>query len=271
MQHDPSDWLARRRVGAARHPEANALHIYLLDADDELAQQFDVRLRLAVRQGTTIRVLDAPAGGCELGPALDRVRDGFGLLLIDGLVVRETALGGRAAAELLGAGDLLQGPGGRDEAMLEREERWRALWPARFGLLDAEFAERVRPWPQITRAILRRAGRRAAELNEVRAISSHPRLEVRLDLLFWHLAARWGRVEPGGIRLTLPLTHRLLGELVAAERPSICNALSRLSAAGLVTGPTGDWHLVGACGEHLRALLEDPVPLSARSGAAKWH
>ena len=53
----------------------------------------------------------------------------------------------------------------------------------------------------------------------MRAIACQPRLEVRLVLFFWHLAARWGRVEPNGIRLTLPLTHRLLGQLVAAERP----------------------------------------------------
>ena len=74
----------------------------------------------------------------------------------------------------------------------------------------------------------------------LRAITSQPRLEVRLVLLLWHLAARWGRVEPSGVRLSLPLTHRLLGQLVAAERPSISHALKRLAQAGLVTGATDD-------------------------------
>ncbi len=76
-----------------------------------------------------------------------------------------------------------------------------------------------------------------------------------VDLLFWHLAARWGRVEPSGIRLTLPLTHRLLGQLVAAERPSISHALGRLSHAGLVTGNPGDWHLHGSVDSHLESLV----------------
>ena len=122
------------------------------------------------------------------------------------------------------------------------------------ALLDGEFASRVRQWPQITEELMRRASRRTADVDEMRAIACHPRLEVRLDLLFWHLAARWGRVEPTGIRLTLPLTHRLLGQLVAAERPSISHALGRLAEAGLVTGDPGDWHLHGSVDSHLGAL-----------------
>ena len=72
-------------------------------------------------------------------------------------------------------------------------------------------------------------------------------------LLLWHLAGRWGRVEPTGFRLCLPLTHRLLGRLVAAERPSISHALRRLSEAGIVTGTAGAgastarWMLIWSC------------------------
>src|SRR5207245_9485797 len=83
-----------------------------------------------------------------------------------------------------------------------------------------------------------------------------PKLEVRLVLLLWHLAARWGRVEPAGLRLSLPLTHRMLGQLVAAERPSISHALARLSHAGIVTGTAGDWHLHGDLDAHVEALIE---------------
>jgi CRP/FNR family transcriptional regulator, cyclic AMP receptor protein len=255
---DAPEW--RRRT---RHPpEAIALHTYLLDADDDLAEQFDLRTRFAVRQGTTVRVLEAPAGDCALNETLDQVRDGFGLLLLDGLLAHETRVGERTVVELLGAGDLLQAPVDRADAILDQVDSWRVLWPVRFGVLDAEFAERARPWPQIGHALLRRAGRRAADVEALRAISCHPRLEVRLDLVFWHLAERWGRVEPHGIRLALPLTHRLLGQLVAAERPSISHALARLSQAGLVTGAAGDWHLVGSPDEHLEALIERTVRLT---------
>src|SRR5262249_12538611 len=152
-----------------------------------------------------------------------------------------------------------QPPWHRAEEMLGRADGWRLLSPTRFALLDAEFTERARPWPQIARALMRRVFLRTAEIDAMRAIACHPRLEVRLDLAFWHMAARWGRVEPGGIRLPLPLTHRLLGQLVAAERPSISHALARLSHAGLVTGAAGDWHLHGDLEQHMESLIERTV------------
>ena len=82
--------------------------------------------------------------------------------------------------------------------LVEREIGWRALRPTRFALLDDEFAERVLPWPQIAHALLRRGENRTDDLEVIRAISCQPRLEVRLVLLLWHLAARWGRVESAG-------------------------------------------------------------------------
>jgi CRP-like cAMP-binding protein len=136
-------------------------------------------------------------------------------------------------------------------------------------LLDQEFSERVRPWPQIGLALLRRAGRRIADADALRAIACQPRLEVRLTLLMWHLASRWGRVEPSGIRLTLPLTHRLLGQLVAAERPSVSHALGRLARSGLVTGSACDLHLHGTLEDHLQALIERPGSLTERTRRAR--
>lgn len=240
-----------------------SLHAYLLDADDDLAEQFDIRTRVAARQLATARVLEAPVGGCDLAPWFAAAGDGLGLLILDGLIAYDTSVGGRTATELVGGGDLLQ-PSRREDDLLERIDRWRALWPTRLALLDAEFADRVRPWPQIVQELLRRTCRRAAEVDALRAIASQPRLEVRLVLLLWHLAARWGQVESRGIRVTLPLTHRLLGQLVAAERPSISHALARLSHAGLVTGAAGDLHLHGGLEQHLETLLERTSSLPER-------
>jgi CRP/FNR family cyclic AMP-dependent transcriptional regulator len=255
-------WPSPRPNAVGRQPVSSAIHRFLLDADDDLATEFDMRTRLAARPGITVKVLLAEVGECELGPTLAALRNGYGLLILDGLIAFDMRVGDRTATELIGAGDLLGAGTRRTDAMLERRDAWRVLAPAQLALLDAEFAARVRPWPQIVQALLRRASRRTADLDEVRAIACHPRLEVRLDLLFWHLAARWGRVEPTGIKLTLPLTHRLLGQLVAAERPSISHALGRLSGAGLVTGSAGDWHLHGSVDSHLESLashtLESP-------------
>jgi CRP/FNR family cyclic AMP-dependent transcriptional regulator len=142
------------------------------------------------------------------------------------------------------------------DQLLACDVGWRALTPVRFALLDRAFAKRVRFWPQLTQALLARAGRRVINLDVQRAISAQPRLEVRLALLLWHLAGRWGKVEPGGIRLPVPLTHQLLGQLVAAERPSVSHALARLAQTGLVTGHGDEWHLHGSLEDQLPAMVE---------------
>ncbi len=237
-------------------PESIALHAYLLDIDGELADEFDVRARIAARQLATARVLQLRVGACDLATWFDAAARGLGLLVLDGLLALEIRVGGRTAAELVGPGDLLQPLGPAADEMVVRTSGWRALRPTRLAVLDGAFADRVRPFPQITRILARRACRRPLELDVLRAITSQPRLEVRLVLLLWHLADRWGRVEPSGIRLSLPLTHRLLGQLVAAERPSISHALKRLAQAGLVTGPTDDLHLRGTLEQQLEALSE---------------
>jgi CRP/FNR family cyclic AMP-dependent transcriptional regulator len=233
----------------------HALYAYLLDADDELAAEFDVAGRVAVRQLATARVLSVGVGECDLEPWFDLARDGPGLLILDGLVAFETRTGDRVAAELVGAGDLLQAPSLLTDDLLERTCQWQVLRPTRLALLDGDFVDRVRPFPEVIRALLRRACRRTAGLDVLRAITSQPRLEVRLVLLLWHLAARWGRVEPAAVRLSLPLTHRLLGQLVAAERPSISHALKRLSQAGLISGTADDLHLHGTLQAQLGSLL----------------
>ena len=261
VERGPFRWPGRPGL-VPRRPEPSALYTYLLDADDELADEFDVRGRVAVRQLATARVLQVGVGDCDLSGWFDIASHGPGLLILDGLIAFETRTGDRVAAELLGAGDLLQAPTLPTDDILERSCHWRALRPTRLALLDEDFVDRVRPFPQVARALLSRACRRTAELDVLRAITSQPRLEVRLVLLLWHLAARWGKVEPAAVRLSLPLTHRLLGQLVAAERPSISHALKRLAQAGLVSGPADDLHLHGTLDDQLESLLERHTALA---------
>ncbi len=263
-----SRWPAHR-AARARAPESPPLHAYLLDADDDLAEELDIRTRFAARQLATVRVLEADTGACELESWLAVVGHGPGLLILDGLVAVDTRITNRTVTELLGSGDLLQPLSRHVDDIVERVASWRALCACRFALLDAEFAERVLPWPQIGHALLRRTERRTEDLGVLRAISCQPRLEVRLVLFLWHLAARWGRVEPSGIRLMLPLTHRLLGQLVAAERPSISHALARLADAGLISGTAGDWHLHGSLDAHLETLVEGTTRLTTARHARR--
>jgi CRP/FNR family transcriptional regulator, cyclic AMP receptor protein len=252
------------RSAPARRPGSTALYAYLLDLDDDLAQDIEVRMRFSARQHATARRVDAEPGDCDLSSWFAAAGDGPGLLILEGLLAAETQIADRTVMELLGSGDLVQPPCRREDDMIAGGSKWRALSSTRLALLDTEFLERVRSWPQISRALFQRAERRAADSRVLRAISCQPKLEVRLVLLLWHLGARWGRVEPTGLRLSLPLTHRLLGELVAAERPSISHALRRLSEAGIVTGSAGDWHLHGAVDSHIDSLIDRTAQLAPR-------
>jgi CRP/FNR family transcriptional regulator, cyclic AMP receptor protein len=265
MSQEPSGSAARRlsqwplRGDRPRDGEFPATHCFLLDADDDLAEAFDLRMRLAARQVVTAAVVEAPVGECDLDPWFAAAEHGPGLLVVDGVMAVDARVGDRTATELVGSGDLLQPRIHAPEDILEYVASWRALTTARLAVLDAGFAERSRPWPQIQHELLRRAGQRAADLDVLRAIASQPRLEVRLVLVLWHFARRWGRVEHTGIHLCLPLTHRLLGQIIGAERPSVSHALARLSRSGLVTGGADDLHLHGTVEDHLWHLMERPA------------
>lgn len=243
-------WASRRRPPYKR---PSSFH-YLLDLDVDLAESLDVRMRLVARPAATAMIFDADAGAVKLSERLADAKTGPGVLVLDGVLAVNVQVGDRVAAELLGSGDLLDACGEGDD-LLACATEWRGLVPTRFAVLDDGFVQRVRPWPQIMQALLARVERRARNLNVQRAISSQPRLEVRLALLLWHLAGRWGRVEPGGIRLPLPLTHQLLGRLIGAERPSVSHALARLARSGLVTGHGDEWHLHGRIEDQLDTML----------------
>ena len=244
---------------ARLRPQAS--YCYLLDADTDLAQEFDLRMRVVARQVATVVVFEIPIGEHAPSEWLEPQIGGLGLLLLDGIVAVEVQVGDRTATELTGTGDLLQPPSAGGDELLVHHERWHVLVPARF-------AERVRPWPQIALALLRRAGKRAEDLDVQRAIACQPRLEVRLALMLWHLAARWGKVELGGIRLSLPLTLRLLGQLVGAERPSVSHALARLAEAELDGGRGDEWHLHGSLEHHLACFAERGHPVAPDTAAA---
>ncbi len=88
---------------------------------------------------------------------------------------------------------------------------------------------------------------------------------MRIALLLWHLAERWGIVELDGILVPLPLTHRLIGQLVGAERPSVSHALGRLTSAGLVTRKASGMVLHGTPEHHTACLIERSDNDSARA------
>lgn len=228
----------------------------LLDLDVDLAEELAPDVKRVARAAATALTFESDPGYLPMFDWLRRAGDGLGVLILDGVLTVNVRVFDRVSAELIGAGQLIQLPPSDEEALLTCEIGWRALVPSRFAMLDQAFARRVRFWPEIQRALLRRTDRRVFNMNVQRAITAQPRLEMRLALLLWHLAAVWGKVEMNGIRLPLPLTHQLLARLIGAERPSVSHALARLASAGLVTGHGDEWHLSLSLRDRLPATHE---------------
>jgi hypothetical protein len=120
------------------------------------------------------------------------------------------------------------------------------LAEAELALLDARLTERMRRWPQITEVLLDRCmARNDALARQLAILSAHP-VERRLLLVLWHLAQRWGRVSPDGVRVPLPLTHGLLAEMIGVRRPSLSTAVGHLVDEGRLARPQGrgGWLLI---------------------------
>lgn len=180
------------------------------------------------------------------GERTDLLRDGIGLLVLDGLMIRRVGVDGRFGAELLGEGDLLRPWQGEDvEPTLPRTTGWRVLRRSEVAVLDRRVAARFARYPQVTGRLVARALERSRNLAINMAIVHQARIDVRVQMLFWHLADRWGRVGPNGIVVPLRLTHSVLADLVAAHRPSVTSALSDLTKRRLISPLDDGWLLTG--------------------------
>jgi CRP/FNR family cyclic AMP-dependent transcriptional regulator len=172
--------------------------------------------------------------------------DAIGLLVLGGLLIRRVGIDSRFGAELLGQGDLLRPWQDNDPpSTMHQVTRWRVLQPTRLAVLDQRVAQRLARYPELTGRLAGRALQRSRALAVNVAIIHQPRVDVRLHMLFWHLAGRWGHVRADGIILRLGLTHTVLAELVAARRPTVTVALSELANQGLVRVIGNAWHLSG--------------------------
>ncbi len=171
---------------------------------------------------------------------------GYGLLVLRGLLSRRVGRGGRFGAELLGPGDLLRpwdDPG--EDAAMPFTTAWRVIQPVLLADLDARFAARAAPYPEIPAQLVRRTVLRARRLGATMAIVHEPRVKARVRMVLWALAERWGTVRPDGVALRLPLTHALLADMVAASRPAVSAAVSALTRGGRLQRERNLWLLRG--------------------------
>jgi CRP/FNR family transcriptional regulator, cyclic AMP receptor protein len=240
---------------------------HVLSEDPDLAELIGPEQRARAVEQCVARTALIPRGRWTT-PGPEGLGDGIGLLVLEGLLLRRVGIDGRFGAELLGVGDLLRPWQGDDaRATLTLTTRWRVLEPLRLALLDATAARRFAAYPELTGRLVDRALERSRNLAINMAIVHQARVNVRLHMLFWHLADRWGRVRSEGVWLPLALTHTVLADLVAARRPTVTTALTELSRQGLVSSAGNGWLLSGeAPGEllELRAFDADtPAPRAA--------
>ena len=87
----------------------------------------------------------------------DRARDGFGLLVLDGALIRRVGYGGRFGAELLADGDLLRPWEFDGDEPLGFETGWRVLMRTRLAVLDLLWTERMGRYPRVGPALAGRA------------------------------------------------------------------------------------------------------------------
>jgi CRP/FNR family transcriptional regulator, cyclic AMP receptor protein len=179
---------------------------------------------------------------------------GIGLLVLQGLLIRRVGIDDRFGAELLGEGDLLRPWQGQGQQMLPMNVDISVVDGVHLAVLDSEFLPHLSRYPELACALVDRATQRARHLAVNMAIVNQPRVDVRLHMLLWHLAGRWGRVRPDATVLPLRLTHAVLAQLVAARRPTVSSALSDLARRGLVVNRGDQWLLAGDAPVELRAV-----------------
>jgi CRP/FNR family transcriptional regulator, cyclic AMP receptor protein len=218
---------------------------YVLDEDFDLAELVPEGRADAARQSSLAAVIDIPTGLWDARRDADLARDGYGLLVLEGVLVRRVGYGGRYGAELLAAGDLLRPWEFDGVDSIGFETGWRVLVGTRMAVLDLLWTERMGHYPKVGPALAGRALLRSRRLTALMAIAQQPRLDDRLWMLFWELADRYGRVHADGVHLDLPLTHEVLSHLVAARRPSVSGALTKLADQGRLSRNGRGWVLHG--------------------------
>lgn len=219
--------------------------VRLAERDPDLFAELDDEARRAAEQRLLVRTMEVQPGPWP--GALDGESDLFGLLILEGLLSRAVEIEGRESSELAGPGDLITPWIAQEGIMLPARVRIEVKQPAVLALLDRRFAQAVAPWPCVMETLMKRLVSRLRAFSAALTAAHFPRVDDRIRIVLWGYAERWGRVTPEGIVLPLNLTHRDIGGLVGARRPSVTTALGQLMARGDIERRVdGEWVLRGA-------------------------
>ena len=229
----------------------------LLDLDPDLGQFLaPERLAAAARE---LRAHVVTIGNGEWNPA-SITRRGAGLLVARGIVARELCVHDTPSAELFGPGDIIRTARiETTQELLPTRTRWTALGAAAIAVPDRHTTGALRSYPEVTAILVDRLNARAERLAISQAISQLTGVEMRIEALLWHLAERWGRVGADGVIVPIALSHRMIGSLIGARRPTVSTAIARLAEQQrLARRPDDSWILTGSQPSCALSPFEDP-------------
>ena len=231
-------------VSVSEHNRPTEHFVYVLDHDAELRNVLPEAERARARQHAVAAVLELGSGDW-FPEDDDSARAELGLLVLEGLLIRDVAIADARCGELIGPGTLLRPQDNRGtDAPMRHEVGWRIVEPTRLAVLDRRFLRVAAHWPSLVTALVARSTERAHNLGVMISIHSLKRVDTRLLAFFWHLADRFGKVTADGVLVPLGLTHRQLALLVGAQRPSVTSALGALAERDLLRrDERGHWVL----------------------------
>jgi hypothetical protein len=236
----------------AIHLQRRGGRVSIMDLELALTDGLDAKERDLAQRYAGVHVHSVAPGPwdpCSLFPD----GEAGSILVVDGLLARETVVGSAHALELLGAEDLVR-PCVPDPPEDGAEELWRALHTSLVATLNEGFTNVATRIPGLSRALLDRALHCSRNQSRQLAITTMPRVEDRIIALFTLLASRWGLVVPGAVRIPVTLTHETLGVLVGARRPTVTLAVSALRERGVLQRTSdGGWEICQPAGEPVAA------------------
>ena len=234
----------RSRPLSVPHPHHDHSTLALLELDPELGAHVPDEHLARIRRGLRVAVTTISGGRRDLSALIGA----GGFLVLDGVAVSRLALAGTVSVEPLGPDDIVLPPTPEiDGGPLATTVTTTAAGPLRIALLPEALPALLARTPGLAAGFLERTQRRTERARVLHAIATVTRVDVRILALLWHLAGRWGRVTPEGVSLRVPLTHRLLAELIGARRPTVTTVLGQLERTGALSRKPGDtWLLHGA-------------------------
>jgi hypothetical protein len=115
------------------------------------------------------------------------------------------------------------------------EEVLEAILDSRLTLLPERVVSRLLTFPALGNALLREVAETLRRKQDSIANFGDVRHVERVRRKLLQLARDYGRVTGDGVRLDLPLTHALLGEMVGSERETVTRGIDELQSSGFLS------------------------------------